>query len=232
VSSGLEDYLALQQSPRRAPAIIGCAPWLSDKQLVDQILHFGNSCIVINKPERVGAEPTEVKRLHDQGNGFPAKVLPEFQWLAPSEDGEPAIVGPSSYDPAARGFKSVRVAGVSKQDRSTVPLVHAKMLLLGATVESEGEFGEQIIRWESHQAWLGSANFTFNSRRSVEFGLWVTDSSLLALVTRFLSDLFSYSEVLDSYQLNPNPEWIPYEFDDAAIFEYLAEHSGEFKDDE
>jgi hypothetical protein len=205
-------------------------PWLSDEQVVDRLLRFRASCIVINKPERLGAEPRQVRRLHDEGPGFPAEAIPKFHWLAPREDGKPAVIGPCD-DPTPRGFESVRVAGVSRQQRTAVPLVHAKLLLLGECGESENDFGESVIYFEPQKTWLGSANLTFNSRRSLEFGLWTSDPSLLDLVSRFLTDLLSYSELLDSYQLNAEPERIRYEFDDAAMYEYLIEHGTE-PDDE
>ena len=110
--------------------------------MVDRLLRFGSSCIVINKPERVYAEPWQVRRLHDEGPGFPPTVLPEFDWLAPREDGRPAVLGPYD-DPGREALKSVRVTGVP-QGRA-VPLVHAKLLLLGAVIESEGEMGETVL---------------------------------------------------------------------------------------
>src|SRR5260221_14666050 len=76
VTSGLDDYLRLRWSRRRSSAVLGCVPWLTDEEVVDRLLRFGSSCIVINKPERVYAEPWQVRRLHDEGPGFPPTVLP------------------------------------------------------------------------------------------------------------------------------------------------------------
>jgi hypothetical protein len=229
VTSGLDDYLALPWSWHRWSAALGCVPWLTDEEVVDRLLQLGSSCIVINKPDQVGAEPGQVRRLHDEGPGFPPAALPEFHGLAPREDGQPAVLGPYD-DPLREGFKSVRAAGISKQQGATVPLVHAKLLLLGEVSESEGEMGENVIFFQPRRAWLGSANFTYNSRRSLEFGLWVDDPSLLEKVNRFLTDLLMYSELLTSYELHPEPERIPYEFDD-AMYEYLREHEAESDDE-
>jgi len=71
--------------------------------------------------------------------------------------------------------------------------------------------------------WLGSANLTNNSRRGLEFGIWTDDASLVDLGRGFLSDLLTYSEPLSSYQPRAVPERIPYEFDDAAFYEYFRE---------
>jgi hypothetical protein len=205
--AALDDYLALRDwaSQRRQPAVLGCAPWLTDSAVVDRLLRFRQSCIVINKPDGITVDLRQARRLHDEGPGFPPAVLPEFRWLAPSEDGQPTLIGPSSNDPSSRPLGSVRVAGVIKQQGVTQPLVHAKLLLLGMTVESEGEMGEQVMFFRPRRLWLGSANLTNNSRRSLEFGLWIDDSSLLDLGGRFLTDLLTYSEPLSSDQPKPVP---------------------------
>ena len=225
VTSALDDYLALRDfaSQRRQPAVLGCTPWLSDRAVVDRLLRFRQSCIVINKPDGIAADLRQVRRLHDEGPGFPPAVLPEFNGLAPSEDGQPALVGPSFKDPSSRPLSSVRVAGVTRQQGVTQPLVHAKMLLLGMTIESEGDMGEQVIFFRPQRLWLGSANLTNNSRRGLEFGIWTDDVSLVDLGRGFLSDLLTYSEPLSSYQPRAVPERIPYEFDDAAFYEYFRE---------
>lgn len=232
VTSALDEYLAPKRDMREWPAILGCAPWLTDNQLVDRLLRFGSSCIVINKPNLAAVEHAQVRRLHDEGPGFPSEVVPEFRWLAPRENGKPAVMGPYSPDPTREGFKSVRVAGVSKGQDSAAPLVHAKLLLLGEAGEGEGEFGEEMLYFEPRKVWLGSANFTVNSRRSLEFGLWTSDPSILELVRQFLTDLLSYSELLDSYYAHPMPERIRFEFDDEAMREALREREPRPSDEE
>jgi hypothetical protein len=108
---------------------------------------------------------------------------------------QPALVGPSFEDPSSRALSSVRVAGVTRQQGVTQPLVHAKMLLLGMTIESEGDMGEQVIFFRPRRLWLGSANLTNNSRRGLEFGIWTDDASLVDLGRGFLADLLTYSEL-------------------------------------
>jgi hypothetical protein len=125
--------------------------------------------------------------------------------------------------PATVDLLNSRVAGISKSQPSAAPLVHAKLLLLGEAGEGEGDFGEQVLYFAPRKAWLGSANFTLNSRRSLEFGLWTSDPSLLEMMRRFLTDLLSYSELLDSFDVHPVPERIPVEYDDEAMREALRE---------
>ena len=223
VTAGLDEFLGSGRwrSPRRQPAVLGCSPWLTDRDTVDRLLAFGASCIVINKPGQVRVESGEVTRLHDEGPGFPAEALPDFMWLAPRGEGGQPVLGPFDDSPRAP-FRSVRVAGISRQD-GTVPLVHAKLLLLGEITESEGEFGEPVVYFTPSRLWAGSANLTRNSRRSLEFGLWTDDPSLLSRMTSFLTDLLKYSELLAGFAAGPQPERVPYEFDDAAMYDYLRE---------
>lgn len=158
-------------------------------------------------------------------------ALHRFSDLAPHVNGRPALVGP--YDSMDnKSFPSLRVAGVSKQlgDRS-VPLVHAKVLVVGEIIYSDegamGEVGDFLV-FRPKRVWLGSANLTFNSRRSLEFGIWSDDRSLVASSTEFLVDLMAYSEPVESTRLQPQPELVPVEFDDEAMVEAM----GNFDPDE
>jgi hypothetical protein len=129
-------------------------------------------------------------------------------------------------------FESLRVAGVSKQSNSTVPLVHAKLLLLGAICYSDegpgGHLGD-FYTFEPRQVWLGSSNLTRNARRNLEFGIWTDDPSLLAHTKKYLSNLLTYTEPFDSYRAHPEPELVPYEFDEEAMAEAAADMRGEDK---
>lgn len=223
VTVGLDEYLGLDRwnSPRRQPAVLGCTPWLTDRDTVDRLLAFSASCIVINKPDRIWADPGEVTRLHDDGPGFAAEALPDFMWLVPRVGADQPVLGPSDDSPRTP-FRSVRVAGVGRQD-AVVPLVHAKLLPLGEITESEGELGEHVMYFTPRRLRMGSANLTRSSRRSLEFGLWTDDPSLLSRMTSFLTDLLKYSELLAGFASAPEPERVPYEFEDAAMYEYQRE---------
>lgn len=111
-----------------------------------------------------------------------------------------------------------------------MPLVHAKVLLLGEVLYSDegpvGDVGDYLL-FAPRRLWLGSSNFTFNSRRSLEFGVWSNDPALLDHAKGFLADLLSYSEPFGSQHLTPEPELVPYHFDDEAMAEYAAEFSCE-----
>jgi hypothetical protein len=157
----------------------------------------------------------------DDGPGFPAEALPDLMWLAPRGDADQPVLGPSDDSPGTP-FRSVRVAGVGRQD-AAIPLAHAKLLLLGEITESEGELGEHVVYFTPSRLWMGSANLTPNSRRSLEFGLWTDDPPLLNRMTSFLTDLLKYSEMLIGFAGAPEPERVPCEFDDAAMYEYLRE---------
>ena len=70
---------------------------------------------------------------------------------------------------------------------------------------------------------MSSANFTYASRRSAEFGYWTEDTDLLGGVALFLARLIGASEDLDSAADLPDPDLARVEFDDEAMAEAAAE---------
>lgn len=131
---------------------------------------------------------------------------------------------------------SVRVAGRSRDRPGQVlPLVHAKLLVLGVVHETDEHPAGYVDDWrffEPRRVWLGSANLTHNSRRGLEFGLWSTDTQLAEHALRFMADLLAYSEPLGSTAANPNPEYDAVEFDEEAMREAYAALLGEPGPDE
>jgi hypothetical protein len=97
--------------------------------------------------------------------------------MAPKVDGKPLVVGP--YTPNDPGsLPMIRTLG----SRQTYPLMaHAKLALPGHLWwHDEDDFGvADIVRFERRRLWVSSANFTFNSRRSLEFGYWTEDAALV-----------------------------------------------------
>jgi hypothetical protein len=71
---------------------------------------------------------------------------------------------------------------------------------------------------------VSSANFTYGSRRSLEFGYWTEEEDLVRAVERFLVGLIGASEDIDSTADVVDPELARVEYDDAAMVEALAEH--------
>ena len=232
----MERFLASDhwRSERRTPTVIGCSPWLTDSTLTDVLLKFWQSCIVMNKPRPGESVSWHARRLHDKGTGLSLDQFPHFKWLAPHDaDGQPMIVGPSTDTSLAR-FRSVRAAGVSGAGRKA--LVHAKLLVIGTTLESDDHpsgYAIDFSVFQPHKVWLSSANLTANSRNGLEFGTWSDDEDLKRHVTEFLVDLLSYSEPFGSTSPDAEPELVPFEFDEEAMWEaYLASDRGPGPEDD
>jgi len=87
----------------------------------------------------------------------------------------------------------VREVGFRRRDdHSLVPIVHAKILLLGTmmwTDEHPSGHVDDHIWFEPECLWVGSANFTRSSRRSLEMGLWTSEPKLLTAARQFLTSL-------------------------------------------
>lgn len=107
-----------------------------------------------------------------------------------------------------------------------MPLVHAKLLVLGEAWGFDDDEGPDFglrTGFKPMRAWFGSANWTTASAEHLEFGLWVDEPTLVDHAFRFLLDLLTFSEPLDTNSDQPSPELVDAEWDDDAFAEYMAE---------
>jgi hypothetical protein len=64
---------------------------------------------------------------------------------------------------------------------------------------------------------VGSANGTFSSRSSLEFGCWLGEPELLRQASQFLAQVLRHSEDLDPDSDAMEPDLVDPEFDDEAM---------------
>ncbi len=237
---GIEDFVA-EREPRwrrfrSGPALLGSAPWIDDEELLAKLGRMA-TCIVMTKQTREAHQLRKLERLREinaQTSGMPIQALLRLGGLAPKENGKPAVVGP--YTPIGEGaMEAIRTLGYRKEGRRLVPIVHAKLALLGHLWWSdEGPLGhvEDVIGFRPLRLWVSSANFTRSSRTNLEFGFWTEDSQLVKGARRFLEALISASEGLDPDPDFPEPDLVPVEYDDVAMAEAVAEARWDDADDE
>lgn len=79
-----------------------------------------------------------------------------------------------------------------------------------------------VTGFTPHRLWLGSANGTESSRRSLEFGLWLEDPSLLKAARRFLVEVLAHSQELDPDSDGLEPDLLVPDYDDEAMWEAMA----------
>jgi hypothetical protein len=106
--------------------------------------------------------------------------------------------------------------------KENVPIAHAKLALLGniCWTDEDPIGGVTDYIWLSpKRLWVSSANFTYSSRQSLEFGYWTENAELIGGVQNFVISLIGVSEDLDT----PDPELATVEFDDQAMAEAAAE---------
>jgi hypothetical protein len=237
---GLAEFTAGDQQrwqrPRRGligPALLGCTPWLNDGRLLDAVAALpGGVCIVISKPPMTEQERRMLTRLqafNELAPGFAKRALSELRADEPTTARGPAVVGP--HDPVDTDFvfEPVRTAWWRRTGRS--PLPHAKLALVGHRWWGVDDFDCEVDVFTPVRLWLSSANFTFGSRRNLEFGVWTEDAKLLDAARRFVVGLVGLSEPLASKADRPEPELAPVKYDDAAFADYLTE-VGWFDDEE
>jgi hypothetical protein len=108
-----------------------------------------------------------------------------------------------------------RTIGYRTTGGSLVPILHAKLALLGHMWwHDEGPVGpEDIIGFEAKRLWISSANFTALSRRHLEFGLWTEDRALVEGAEDFHLKLMRSSEALDPESDVLDPDLAPIDFD-------------------
>jgi hypothetical protein len=211
---------------RDGPAMLGAFMWLDDPQLLERIAGFHSACVAFTKqPHMNELKRARFRDVLDRSPGFPAKALHELEWLLPHDDeGQIPIVGPSSPTPAVQ-LPALRSVGYRKVGGRLVPILHAKLLLLGVLIWQEDEdYGSgEVLRFKPERLWVGSANGTRSSRSSLEFGCWLDDWKLLEVARRFLAQVLRHSEPFDPDADDMTPELVDPDFDDEAFAEAVAE---------
>lgn len=238
---GIDEFVAScdkawRNDPHPSPALLACALWIDDDELLDRLRKFSAACVVMTKQRRTRGQLEKLQRLqqfNQYAPGLPIRAFPELGGLAPHVDGQPLVVGPSGPSTEDIVLPTIRTVGYRKSgDRDSPPLMHAKLVLLGGTRWLEGEFGEEFQSFTPSRLWVSSANLTGSSRRSLEFGYWTTEHALLEGAERFLLRLIAASEGIDPDADVVTPDLAPYEFDDEAMREALAEFEWDDEDEE
>jgi hypothetical protein len=232
---GIDDFVKERQPrwERRthrvgAPVLLACSPWVNDDKLLLAIEDLPGACVVISKHPRTAGGQAGADRLREvnqRTNGIELRALSELAEMAPKVGGEPLVIGPYGTDGDV-SLSTFRTIGYRKTGRARPPIVHAKLALLGNicwTDEHPSGHIDEYIWFSPRRLWVSSANFTYGSRSSVEFGYWTEDADLVRGVKRFLVNLIGASENLDSAADQPDPELAPVEFDNEAMAEAVAE---------
>lgn len=217
--------------------LLGCAMWMDDPELLDELAALEAACVVVSKQSRDRSMqppdlPYKLRRLDDlnvRTPGIPVCYFPQLEELTSLVGGKPPVVGPGwSLPDEDSVIPTVRTIGFRKgagNNGSMPPILHAKLALLGRLWDhDEDDFGPaDVTRFTSKRLWIGSANFTASSRRSLEFGFWTEDPVLLRGAEEFLLELISTSEGIDPDADAHVPERALPDYDDAAMAEAAAE---------
>jgi hypothetical protein len=192
--TGIDEFRAAAAGGRShrmlGPAMLGAFAWLDDAKLLDRIADFPHACVTFTKQPRP-FPPAKLARLNTVLNrcpGFPADGLPGLDGLVlRDEEGQALVVGPSTPLPHLQ-IPALRAIGYRRTGDRVVPLLHAKMVLLGELWwHDEDDFGVgDVLIFRPQRLWIGSANGTYSSRFSLEFGCWQDDPELLRQAKQFL----------------------------------------------
>jgi hypothetical protein len=230
---GIDDFIQLRQARWKqfrstGPALLGSAMWIDDPELIDKLDELAGASIVVTKQsrrpdKRKSMEP--LQWLNDRSPGLPARAFAELIDMGPTFDGEPTVVGPST-NLDSLVVPTVRTLGYRKTGNQLVPIMHAKLALLGhLRWHDEDALGyvDDMIWFTPQRLWISSANFTKRSRQSLEFGFWTEDSALVERAEQFLVTAMRYSEGLDPESDWFKPDLAPVEYDPVAFGEVMEE---------
>jgi hypothetical protein len=228
--AGIDEFRAAAPVGRSVrmlgPAMLGAFAWLDDAKLLGRIADFPYACVAFTKLEHP-LPPARLARLNTVLNrcpGFPADALPGLDGLVfRDKKGKVLVVGPSTPLPHVR-IPALRAMGYRRTGERPVPLLHAKMVLLGELRwHDEDESGvADVLIFRPRRLWIGSANGTYSSRFSLEFGCWQDDPELLQQAKQFLIQVVRHSEDLDPTSNDMKPGLIEPEFDEEAMAEAAA----------
>jgi hypothetical protein len=239
---GIDDFIELRQPRWRqaramGPALLASAMWIDDPELIDKLEELSGASVVVTKQSRA---PTQLQKmqalqdLNDRSPGLPVRAFAALIGLGPRFDGKPTVIGPHDrMDNLV--VPTVRTLGYRKRGQDLVPIMHAKLALLGHLQwHDEDAFGnpDDIVWFTPQRLWISSANFTSRSRRSLEFGFWTEDGALVERAEQFLVTAMRFSEGLDPEADWFEPDLAPVEYDDEAFREVLAEMQWDEGDDD
>lgn len=237
--AGLDEATRRRRTQRWwGPAALGCSMWMDDPQLIDVLGRMANACVVVTKQAAGKYTKEGQERLTRLATecGLAQVAYPELSELALQRDGRPLVVGPGSLPWVDQvDIGAVREVGYRKVGSHLVPIVHAKIMLLGQmgwTDEHPSGAVVDDLFFAPEKLWIGSANFTKSSRSSLEMGMWTADQDLIAAARDWLLTLVGLSEPLGSGPDHLDPQLVPVEYDDAAILEYLRDQQGLSAEDE
>jgi len=226
----LDDLAREPRTERRwGPGLLGCSMWMDDPELIAVLSRLANVCVVVTKQTsaRIAKEDAEPLRALAETAGLAQSAYPELGEYAARVGRRPMVVGPGTPDwTDATSIGGVREVGFRRSGDHLVPIVHAKMALVGDMCWTDEHPSAAVIDelwFEPRRLWIGSANFTRSSRRSLEVGMWTADATMLAAARRFLTTLVSLSEPLGRGPAVMEPELLPVEYDDAAFSDYVRE---------
>lgn len=204
--------------------------WMDDPELLDMLTRMANACLIVTKQQPGKYTKADLQQLTDLAacNGLAQAAYPELSELAPRWNGRPLVIGPSGPSwMDSTDIGAVREVGFRKVGDRLVPIVHAKIMLLGRmgwTDEHPSGHVDDYLYFVPERLWIGSANFTKSSRSSLEMGMWTTDSDLISAARDWLLALVALSEPLGSGPDVLDPELRPIEYDEAAFAEYMREN--------
>ncbi|MET7551531.1 hypothetical protein ABZS94_38590 [Streptomyces sp. NPDC005500] len=216
-----------QRSRSLGPAMLGAFLWVDDAELLQRIAEFPSACVVVSKQARGKYHAERLRKVAEavkDAAGFPAWALSELEELRFRQGGKAPVLGPGSPQERIR-LPALRALGYRKAGKHLVPILHTKMLLLGELWwHDEDALGgvADVTGFTPHRLWLGSANGTGSSRRSLEFGLWLEDPGLLKAAQRFLVEVLAQSEDLDPDSDDLTPDLVVPDYDDEAMWEAMA----------
>ncbi|WP_148261084.1 phospholipase D-like domain-containing protein [Conexibacter woesei] len=115
---------------------------------------------------------------------------------------QPRLIGPDDpVDEDGLAIPTFRTIGFRKSGRDRPPIAHAKLALLGNVCWTDehpsGDVDDYVWLSPPRRLRVSSANFTYGSRRSLEFGYWTEDEDLVNGVMRFLVGLIGASDRSD-----------------------------------
>jgi hypothetical protein len=233
---GIDDFVHERQPrwERRthrvgAPALLGCSPWITDDALLTAVEKLPGACIVLSKEpkrKRDSESLSKLRLLNDQTPGLPQRALSGLAHKAPNVGGRPQVIGPYDSLDSDLMLPTFRTVGYRKTNRTRPPIAHAKLALLGniCWTDEDPVGGVTDYIWFSpKRLWISSANFTYASRQSLEFGYWTEHPELMDAVECFLVNLIGDSEDLDAASDAPASDLVDVELDDAAMAEAAAE---------
>jgi hypothetical protein len=172
---------------RRAPVILGCVAWLTDRAVLEALSACTHVSIIVQKEDFLRPDLSG-RRAEDLCALYARLPSPLNRYCLPGGVSELSYAG----DPSISAIRCV--GNHNRERRPAWPRMHNKFLVF-CDVALDTDDGHEIVH--PRAVWTGSYNISYNAAASWENAVLIGSAEVAAAYSREFAQILAFSERLD-----------------------------------